>query len=320
MRGTLTRRDVTHVAGLQLLLQGLTLVPYVDPLRTDFKAGKYPHWKSFPASPQTDEDRRRVEISTESQLAAALRADPGMNLAVLGVVQVDTDNDLAEKLAGDMGVSGADRAWFIRTRRGWRVVYGLPRHADMLRNVIKNGATQEEISAAKAGGQRLTELDLLINSPALVPPSIHPSGFAYRWLGERNPSHIPAGDLQEPPPLLLSHWENVARPRAKAAASSPLRQPDAFGRAIMELVESMSDGHGVRTRPNGWTTETRCPLGGHDADARLRFSVNIKLGAWKCWSKHGSGSLRELAELLHIDAPVHSRGTHGTVRSESRIA
>ena len=75
------------------------------------------------------------------------------------------------------------------------------------------------------------------------------------------------------------------------------------------FVEQELAHRGVVLRPagrDGWQ-QGQCPL--HD-DRVPSFSINIALGAWRCWAGCGSGGLRGLARRLGLPVPWHDRRGH----------
>lgn len=289
MSATNTRRESTRFAALTLLNQGAVLIPY--------RAGqKKPLWKSFPGPGDTT----RMEIRNAHELDHALHLEPWMNIAILGVAQVDADDQRSARLAASLGVNRSARMWMIRTRRGYRAIFKDPGD---LKPVTKNGDPKAD---------PLIELDLLANVPAVLPPSIHPSGFAYQWIAGNTPRDHKFETLDAPPSLLMDHWRNITAPR-RAHAAPQLRQTDDFKAAVLAWARQFEPDEGMRIKPNGWTTEIRCPFPGHSGN-EPRFAMNFESEAWKCWSQHGSGSLRTLAEDFGIQTVTRRSQPGGRVR------
>ncbi len=280
-----------------LTLAGLVVVPCLPWNARARRPGK---------APLSDADGHRVECATVDAFRPWLRRVRTMNIAALGVAQVDADNDAAHGLARDLGVTSSASVWMIRTARGYRNLYRLPKRR--LRAVTKNGDPKAE---------PLVELDLLVDVPAIVPPSRHPSGTWYRWVPGRSPFEISLSELVEPPPLLLDHWENLnQRGRAGGIRPGPpaLEQPVGFDSAMLTWLGTRTNGRPLREKPNGWIEGITCPFPELHAggDEHPSFSINLRLGVWKCWSHGESGSLRSLAETFNIVAPRRYRGRHGS--------
>ena len=182
-------RDARRRAAREFMDQGLVVVPYTAPAGRGGRAGKVP---------LSDGVGGRAECRTLEELEHYLDRVPTLNLAILGVAQVDADSSEAITRAAQLGVTSDARCWIIRTRRGWRAIYRPP--------------DCELTNQVKAGD---VDLDLLVNSPAIVPPSVHPSGAPYHWAPGHSPADIPFADLETPPQLLLEWWELLCRPPAR---------------------------------------------------------------------------------------------------------
>jgi len=269
-----------HQAARELIAQGLVVVPYTSPRSRRRKAGK---------APLSDGAGGRAECRTLEEFESYLDRVPALNIAILGVAQVDADSLEAIARAAQLGVSSDARCWIIRTRRGWRAIYRPP--------------GRELTNRVKAGD---VDLDLLVNSPAIVPPSIHPSGEPYRWAPGHSPAEIPFADLEIPPPLLVEWWEFLCRP--------PRSSFDRFGAADRDLVEAVFSEVARRSRkgalpspgPTGWIS-ANCPFpeAHKHGDREPSFSIHAEHGGWICFSGCGKGGARQLAERLGI--PVSAR-------------
>ncbi len=138
--------------------------------------------------------------------------------------------------------------------------------------------------------------------PAIVPPSIHPTGKPYAWIPGKSPADIPLAELDEIPPLLLDHWSNISRAPARVDHGPPLPQSGSFEAAIRAWLGTRTNGKPLREKANGWIEGIICPWTERHAQGNRHpsFSVHFGYGAWKCWSACDSGGLRELAESFGI--------------------
>jgi len=240
---------------------------------------------------------KRADCLTMDQFEPFLRRNKNFNIAVMPVIQVDSDSEEGSNVARELGVSSTESVWIVRTRRGWRAIYRLDPDRVGLRNLIKANAV---------------DLDLLINSPALVPPSIHPSGFGYRWVPGNSPLDFPFQELGTPPVPLLNWWETASNPRR--VTTNP-RDP-IYGSGFVEEVRRAVEASQYRglSSPNseGWQSGNCVFPDNHsNGDRNASFSVNFKLSGWTCFGGCGSGSLTDLASRLKITIPViHGRGRH----------
>lgn len=297
-------------AAAQLLEQGLVVVPYRSPWAIDCKKpGKQPF--SDPAR-HAREGKWRAECHTVAEFEPFLAREPDLNIAVLGVAQVDCDDARAQAWAREYGVSRSQSAWFIRTRRGWRAVYRPPAGAEGLVDRTKAGCYCQDLAdetqrAVCAYHSRFPqdrgrlELDLLVVVPCIVPPSIHPSKVSYQWANGHSPSDIPFGELDEPPALVVDFWQNITKPKAEY----PYRQfPQGHGfEAALKAALRPEMGQFKPEDKDGWIDRIHCPFPSHQ-DEDPSFSVNFRWGAWKCWSMCGTGGLRRLAEQLNVPVPT----------------
>jgi len=279
---------------------GLTIVGLTPPTWKHPRAGKLPLAHDGVAG------SGRLDMTSLDELETQLRRLPDMNLAVLGIAVVDTDNDAAVQLAGRLGVTSDAAVWILGSRKGWHVLYQPPGRDDLV-NVIKNGDPEAD---------PLVELDLLIHSPAIIPPSVHKNGRPYRWARGHSPADIPWSELAEPPVLLLEHWANRSRPKPPPHAR-PIGQPTGFEAAMRAWLAPRAKGGALKT-PNsrGWINEIYCPLPGHSG-RNAGFGVNFDAGTYNCFGRHGGGKLSDLAEQFGIEAPRAWRRRRGRIVTET---
>ena len=287
-----------EAAALQFLNQGLTVVPYMPRL-------KRPVWQSYPEySEKGTPGAARVEIEPGDldRLAWALEVAPGMNIAVMPVAQVDADDAQAAHRAKALGVTRSGRCWIIKTRRGHRAIYRPPE------------GRPEIVTRTKAGGH---ELDLIVGTPALMPPSIHPSGTAYTWVPPNDPAHLRAADLEEPPQAVLDWWSNLCEP-PKGPPLKSLRQPSGF---IDALISALNPGRQQprENRGNGWLEPFHCPYPERhpNGDAHPSFAINVQSTWFKCWGCGHAGPFTDLADRLNVPYEfVRSNGANTDRRVE----
>lgn len=274
---------------------GLTVVPYFewDAMKTahdDLPAeprGKAPiFWRRPPYE--------RVECRSLAELDPWLRRHPRMNLAILGMIQIDCDDAASIDLVRELGISRDNRCWFVKSRRGWKAFYRIPEHSGDLHN--------------HTSGVDGTHLDFLINSSLIVPPSIHPkTGVHYVWSPTHNPRTIPFADVQEPPPLILGKWRQVIEPRRETSMSAVTEiTNDEFSQSILRALEAYAPRGLKGPNGKGFITGIRCPLPEHGtADKSAGFGYHDKNGSYNCF-KCGGGNAIELARKLRITTPTRA--------------
>ena len=274
------QRDARRRAAREFMDQGLVVVPYTAPRGAGRRAGKVP---------LSDGAGGRAECRTLEEFEHYLGRVPTLNMAILGVAQVDADSPEAIARAAQLGVTSDARCWIIRTRRGWRAIYRPP--------------GRELTNQVKAGD---VDLDLLVNSPALVPPSIHPSGAPYRWAPGHSPADIPFADLEIPPPFLVEWWEFLCRPPARRGYTVGENNRGLVDTILGVVAARSGKGTLPSPGPSGWIS-TNCPFpeAHKHGDRERSFSIHVEHGGWICFAGCGSGSGRQLAERLGI--PVCAR-------------
>ena len=106
--------------------------------------------------------------------------------------QVDCDSQAAMAWTREHGITRADRAWILKTSRGYRLFYKTVDKT--LRPVIDNCHEKPDL--------------LPPGRLAIVPDSIHPSGYAYSWLNGYSPLDIPLTEIQEVPAPIVEYWQS----------------------------------------------------------------------------------------------------------------
>ncbi len=292
------RSRATARAARQLIDQGLKVVPYWSATASVEKPGKSPIY--YPENWEPERPFSRVECDAGWQVDFWLRRYPDMNLAMLGVVQVDADDARALEIAGELGVTREGACWICRTRRGYKAYYRPHDDAADYTDVSRPWCLHCPHTGDHPDDPY--QLDLLLKAPAIVPPSIHPiSGQEYRWIDGHGPDAIPFAELDTTPPEILARWRlinnGVSRP------PTPRGRPDGSLRDAIEGVLATWSRDGGLRAPNGrgWIN-LPCRLDTHPGDDRHpSFGVNFDGNAFNCYVC-GSGSLPELARLLHIEA------------------
>ena len=323
--------DILEAASLYFA-QGLAVVAYTDPDGGGAKPGKSP----LRNLDESAEDRRAV-CRNIGEVGLYLARVPGMNLAVLGVIQLDADSLEAQVKLRELGVSRELSAWYLRSRRGWKAFFKPPT-GFALPNRTKGGCVCPEprdpsfkVRRAYCPGWRHSddplgklELDFLnAATPSIVPPSVHPSGWHYLWAEGHSPAEIPFAELCEPPVLALEFWKNLCNTR-RAIARGSLQQSKGFYEQLRAHLEGRTR-HGRLPAPNaaGWIGAIPCPFPQnhkHGDEKSPGFTFNERLGVWKCHASCGSGSLKALAEQLGLDVTTTERRPRGRrlVRSPRR--
>ena len=296
-------------AATELFDQGCTLVPFTSHLETRYdwidNAGKHPCWwpnrlsgDRRPLVRSITELNPWLEIGSRNKDGQLGGSSPFINLAVMGLAQVDADDDASIEWAREYGVTSDDNVWIVKTRRAWRALYRDPED-DRLR------------LTTKAFGFKL---DLLVNSPALVPPSIHPSGFHYQWAPGHSPTEIRFDQLSLPPVLVREKWAEIHRPKMTARSSAPLAQPRDLAASVEQEVERRSRT-GLTAPNRDGERKASCPFPENHSggDAHPSFWLNGPKEVYLCRSSCGGGSYKELADKFGLLVPTVDR------RSASRI-
>jgi len=275
-------------AAREFIAQGLVVVPYTAPRGAAKRAGKVP---------LRAPDGGRAECRTVEEFERYLERVPALNIAILGVAQVDADSAEAIEKVRELGVTSAGRCWMVRTRRGWKALYRKPD-----RKIWNQGL----------GVTHGLELDLLVNSPAIIPPSVHPTGVHYAWAEGHSPTDIPFADLEEPPPLLVDWWDLLCNPPDRPVHSFGGVDVDLLS-AIMREVAARSPKGDLPSPCHGGWIPTTCPFpeAHQHGDRDRSFSINAEHGGWICFSGCGKGSVRELARRFGIPVGSAQRTRHG---------
>jgi len=293
------RLDPERLAAAAMFIdQGLVVVPYRSPW--DIHAanpGKSP-------IPNPANDYHRFECSSMADFEPVLARYPDMNIALLGVVQVDADDASAIAMAAALGVRSKARCWVMRTNRGWKALYRPPEMARGLTNVSYKWCIHCPHSGEHP--EPPFQLDLLVNSPAVVPPSIHPkSKQPYRWHGPNTPETIRFHSLDHPPTGIVARWTllNAGVHSVAPAKSTPVGD-DVKSQLRSILAAWGRGGRLPRPTSDGWMT-LHCGLPTHQGqDRRPSFRVNLDgAGGWICFVDCGKGSVAELARRLGIELP-----------------
>ncbi|NQW19487.1 MAG: bifunctional DNA primase/polymerase [Chloroflexi bacterium] len=298
---TILREELNEMSGTGKIMldQGLILVPYRPRSKAPmWLAPNRPGW-----SGNSEDLHRRADVTDLEIWNKWVEFAPSLNIAVMSVAQVDADSPDAVALAGELGVSSEDAVWIIATRRGWRAIYRPP-------------ASVQVWNLIKAGG---VDMDLLVNSPAVIPPSVHPKGHLYKWAQGHSPVDIAFADLAEPPQLLQQWWSNRCHQteRWQEQDNKPLMQPKGFLEAIRGTLQANAI-KSIRENANGEAL-TNCPWPERHkrGDRNGSFSVNFRKQVFNCHVCQVGGSFQTLADLLGIPVDTVERRPKGRVRSIS---
>ena len=289
-------------AALELITQGLRVLPIRGPwdAGTD-NPGKQPCWDAvLDGRPLISEinDFERWLTRTKGLIGSG----PFINMAIVEgqIVQVDCDTDEAIELAQRYGVDLDGAVWIVKTARGWKYFYKNPGDPRLLNRINLGGC-----ECHPAG------LDLIANSPAVCPPSIHKTGALYQWGAGHSPTDIQYRDLDDPPPEIIERWlRGYQRPHQ---AREVIPQSADLVEAVRASLAALSR-RGLREGAGGWTS-TNCPFPDHGkgrGDRGASFSVNFAdAGGWICFAGCGKGSLADLAKRLGLAVATRSRSRAG---------
>ena len=109
---TAAERDYRYLTSF--LTDDRRLVPLVPRTKVPF------------ANREVSNGDHRVIISEADALALWLRTHKCSNWGLLGMVQVDPDSEEATAWVRNMGIRSGDRAWILRTRRGYKPIFKSP--------------------------------------------------------------------------------------------------------------------------------------------------------------------------------------------------
>lgn len=256
----------------ELLSQGLRLVPLLPGTKVPYKS-------------ETSDERSGWHLVFIDDLVvwSTFRAShPRCNLAVVWLgCQIDCDSRESIEWAINNDVTIRDLVWILKTARGWRLFYRSP---------------GESLTTQVDATHHIPDL-LTPGRLALVPPSIHPTGFRYRWVSGHSPLDIPLQSLSLPPEPILEFWRAISLPKpvnSRKNDASPTWVVLVFD-AIYRNLES--HGHKLHPTTNGGFITT-CPF--HD-DHNPSLSLHPERG-WKCFAGCGEGRLTLLAARLGVRA------------------
>lgn len=297
---TIARND-RYDAAEQLIAQGLRVLPIRGPFDSGTDSpGKQPCWDAVLEGRPLISDINEFErwLTPTNGL---IGSGPLINLAIVEgqIAQVDCDTTEALTLAQRYGVDLDGAMWTVKTARGWKFFYKNPGDPRLVNRINLGGC-----ECHPAG------LDLIGNSPAVCPPSIHKTGALYRWGAGHSPSAIEYRDLDEPPPGIIERWLRGYQRPHQAHETFP-QSAD-----VVEAVRgalAASSRRGLREGGGGWTP-TNCPFPDHGkglGDRGKSFSVNFDLEGWICFAGCGKGSFAELAKRLGLAVATRSRTRAG---------
>lgn len=267
-----SRIDLSHINSLiDYLTLGLRLVPLQPLSKIPFRANEPDHITGWSVT----------FLDTTDELKDFKRMHQQFNLALYWLgCQVDMDSNEAIEWGRQHGVNSLEQVWILKTARGCRVFYTSPK--DCPPTYIDSTHKRPDLIAPG----RL----------AVVPPSIHPSGFKYMWVKGHSPMDYPPNELTTPPTSIMKSWMSLKQPSIKRInrnENAPVWISLVF-EAIYDYL--VGKGHILRQRLDGGFITT-CPL--HD-DHNPSLSIHPQYG-WKCFSGCGEGRLTLLAALLGIE-------------------
>lgn len=292
-----------RAAAEQLIAQGLRVLPIRGPLDTGTgNPGKHPCYDAVLEGRPLISDINEFERWL-TPTKGLIGSGPFINLAIVEgqIAQVDCDTAEALTLAQRYGVDLDGAMWTVRTARGWKFFYKNPGDPRLLNRINLGGC-----ECHPAG------LDLICNSPAVCPPSIHKTGALYQWGAGHSPTAIEYRDLEEPPPGIIDRWlHDYHRPRQ---ARDVIPQSADLIEAVRDRLAASSRRGSLREGAGGWSS-TNCPFPEHGkgrGDRGASFSVIFTgAGGWICFAGCGKGSLGELAKRLGLNVATRSRSRAG---------
>jgi hypothetical protein len=194
-------------------------------------------------------ERAEAQLGPHSDLNLGLIHGPSRTVAI----DVD-DEDRSIRIFADHHLDLhqlRQQGLVLQSARGTKAIYGLPAGLRL--------PTYKHVEPGEGKPRTILELRSGLLQD-VVPPSVHPSGVAYRWL--RSPHQVGAVPLI--PDALVTLWQRLAAPPVPAALPPARREPPPGGSVItrfnaMYTVTQILEEHGYRVPRRGGGGRLRAP-------------------------------------------------------------
>lgn len=183
-----------YLAAREYLELGLPVIPICSP---DHSSESLNHRQicSSPGKVPVILDWQERQSTTEAELFKWFASHPKRNIGLpMGnasrLVGIDIDGELGEKYLQELSKGDLPETWEFKTGKGRRLLYALPEGVRVKKFKRKGDVLNEKHQ----------ELALLGDGQqTVIPPSIHASGYEYRWMEGRSPFEMAT-------PALAPQW------------------------------------------------------------------------------------------------------------------
>jgi hypothetical protein len=234
-------------------------------------------------------------IADTNELQLVMQSHPRINLALeftpaCRVLAVECDGPADLEHARKLGISYRHNCWIRQSKRGPAFFYAKPREFNLPSFKCED-----------------YPLELLSDSGLLlVPPSVHTTGFRYRWI--RGPEHIGVFDLDEPPAPVLEEWTKLAAPRREyRGPSATITLCPALQANLRDLLLSyLPQDHHTHYNPYRNTITSYMEA----SQGKKHLSIDLTHGRYYDFHRSEGGPIADLLKRLGCpDAPrIYPRG------------
>lgn len=201
-----TAQELTAQTIPVIVLQAGRKAPKVEPGSVPRPDGTHPQWII------TDPDDAERAFKEPANIGILLGSDKDSPVISVGL-DLYKDRTVADKVKA-LGVSSTASVWIEQSgRRGINIIYADP-GVTLKRDTTQAGAA----------------LDLMTRGYVLVPPSNTGSepdgGGPYTWAKGHSPWDIPLGELDPPPPDLLTWWQELHQTTLPRPSNAPGPAPE----------------------------------------------------------------------------------------------
>jgi len=234
-------------------------------------------------------------IADANELQPVLERYPRINLALhftpdCKVVAVECDEPADLERARELGISYRHDCWIRQSRRGPAFLYAKPK-----------GFCLPSFKREDYPLELLSDNGLL-----LVPPSVHPSGLAYRWI--RGPKHLGIFDLDEAPAPVLEEWAKLTKHMRKGEGpSATITLSPALQAKLRDLLLSyLPQDHHTHYNPHRNTITSYMEA----SQGKKHLSIDLTHGRYYDFHRSEGGPIADLLKRLGCpDAPrIYPRG------------